>query len=282
MCAEHGDRLAHYVCPRCGSFACLACFHPAVSRCERCLRRDPTDAAPPLPWELRDRPLLARFFGTLGSAFSPVRTAGAFARGEVASARNFALLSALPLAALGGEIPHTRLLLFRGDFAIQVLGKPTEAQIALDVLQAALLQVALSGLSFACLFLPFISLVRAYAPGKQAAAARALYYRAWLLPAALVFFYLVVWAAPAPAEVADAMSGAGSAPPPFAVTIALLVRMIAPVLVFIAMSSTARVACGLGPFMAFVVVAVPIVLMMVAEAFTGLALSQLLPPPQPR
>ena len=279
MCAEHSDRLAHYVCPRCGSFACLACFHPAVSRCERCVRRDPADAAPPVPWELRDRPLLARFFATLGSAFSPVRTAGSFARGELANARNFALSSALPLAALAGVIPHTRLLLFRGDFAVQVLGKPTEAQIALDVLQAALLQVALTGLGFACLLLPFTSLVRAYAPGKQVAAARALYYRAWLLPAALVFFYLVVWASPALPELAAATSGAGPSPPSFAVSIAFLVRMIAPVLVFIAMSATARIACGLGPFMAFVVVAVPIVLMMLAEAFMGLALTQLMPPP---
>jgi hypothetical protein len=158
-----------------------------------------------------------------------------------------------------------------------VLGKPSSTQIALDVVQAALVQVALTGIGVACLLLPFTSLVRAYAPGKQGIAARALYYRAWLLPAALVLFYLVVWASPAPPEIAEDASGASA--PSFVVTLALLIRMIAPVLVFIAMSATARIACGLGPFMAFVVVAVPIVLMMVAEAFVGLAVTQLLPPP---
>lgn len=279
ICAEHPDRPAHYVCPRCGTFACVACFHPGVSRCDRCVRRDPADAAPPLGWERTDVPLLARLLGTLGSAFSPVRTAPAFARGEVAQARSFALLTALPLAALAGVIPHTRTLLFRGDFAVEVLGKASSSQIALDVAQAALLQVGSTLVSFACLFLPFTSLVRAYAPGKQAAAARALYYRAWLLPAALAFFYLVVWASPAPAELADAAGAAEAPPPPLAVSFALLVRMIAPVLLFVAMSATARLACGLGPLLSFVVVAVPIVLMMVTEAAVGLAVSQVLPPP---
>jgi hypothetical protein len=291
MCAEHPDRLAHYVCARCGSFACLACFHPGVARCERCVRRDPAEAALPLAWERPDGTALARYLATLGSAFAPVRTAPAFARNDVGPARRFALLSVLPLAALAGVIPYTRTLLFRGDFAIQVIGKPTPSgsQIALDVAQAALLQVGLTAVSLAFLLFPFTSLVRAYAPGKQVAAARVLYYRAWLLPAAMLFFYLVVWASPAPAELADAASGAGGAssaaggadgpPPPLAVTVALIVRMVAPVLLFVAMSATARIACGLGPFMAFVVVAIPIVLMMLSEAFVGLGVSKLLPPP---
>jgi len=279
MCAEHPDRRAHYVCPRCGTFACMACFHPGVSRCDRCVQRDPADAAPPLAWERPESPLLARLFGTLGSAFSPVRTAPAFARGDVAQAQRFALLTALPLAALAGVIPFTRTLLFRGDFAIQVLGKPSPEQIALDVVQAALLQIGLTAASFACLLFPFTSLVRAYAPGKQTAAARVLYYRAWLLPAALAFYYLVVWATPIPPELAAAAGSVDPPMPPFAVTFALIVRMIAPVLLFVAMSATARMACGLGALLSFVVVAVPILLMMVTEAGMGLALNQLMPPP---
>lgn len=281
MCAEHPERLAHYVCPRCGSFACLACFHPSVARCERCVRRDPADAAPPLAWERAEGTALGRYLATLGSAFSPVRTAPAFARGGVSPALRFALLSALPLAALSGVIPHTRTLLFRGDFAVEVLGKASTAQIALDVAQAALLQVALTGISVACLLLPFTSLVRAYAPGKQTAAARVLYYRAFLLPAALAFFYLVVWASPAPPELTGAAAEGAPPSPPLAVSAALVVRMIAPVLLFVAMSATARIACGLGAFMSFVVVAVPIVLMMLTEAVVGMAVQELLPPPPP-
>jgi hypothetical protein len=279
MCAEHPDRLAHYVCPRCGAFACLACFHPSVARCERCVGRDPADAAPPLAWERPDGTPLSRYLATLASAFSPVRTAPAFARGEPGAALRFALLTALPLAALAGVIPHTRTLLFRGDFAIEVIGKPTTEQIAFDVAQAALLQVGLTLVSVAALLLPFTSLVRAYAPDKQVAAARVLYYRAWLLPAAMACFYLVVWAAPTPPGLLDPAAEAVPQGPTLAVAVALLVRMIAPVLLFVAMSATARLACGLGPLMSFVVVAIPIVLMMVAEALAGVGVNQLLPPP---
>lgn len=280
MCAEHPDRLAHYVCPRCGAFACLSCFHPAVARCERCVGRDPADAAPPLAWERPDGTPWSRYLATLASAFSPVRSAPAFARGEVATALRFALLTALPLAALAGVIPHTRTLLFRGDFVVELIGKPTAQQIVLDVAQAALLQVGLTLVSVAALLLPFTSLVRAYAPGKQVAAARVLYYRAWLLPAALAFFYLVVWVSPIPPGLADpAATDAVPQAPPLAVAVALIVRMIAPVLLFVAMSATARLACGLGPLMSFVVVAIPIVLMMLAEGLVGMGVKQLLPPP---
>ena len=96
-CVEHPEREARATCPRCGAFVCEACWQPAIERCVRCLRRDPTEGAPPIPWEEPGRPLLSRYFATLASAFSPVRSALGFAHPDVAAAQRFALVSALPM-----------------------------------------------------------------------------------------------------------------------------------------------------------------------------------------
>jgi hypothetical protein len=224
-----------------------------------------------LPFEQPEGDGPSRYLRTLASVLSPVRTAPAFAAGELAPARRFLLLSALPLAALAGVIPYTRTLLFVGDFTVRVIGRPTQDQIALDVLAAAGTQVLISGLELLCLLIPFRSLVRAYAPGRETAAERVVYYRFWILPAALLFLYLVVWAAPVPP--------AGQSAPPLGIQLAFLVRTFTPVLLFVAMVATARLACGLGPWMSLVVVAIPMALLMLCELLVGAGLSHVMPPP---
>jgi len=83
-------------------------------------------------------------------------------------------------------IPHTRTLLFSGNMAVRVIGHPSGVEIGFDVLRSMLVGLAINAAQLACLLLPYASLVRAYAPARRAAAQRAIYYRFWLLPAALL------------------------------------------------------------------------------------------------
>jgi hypothetical protein len=271
-CAEHPDRAAHFTCPRCGSYACLPCWHPSVSRCQQCLNRDPTEAAPPLPWEREGVSLPVRFFATLATALRPVRSAPAFAHDNVPAALRFLLLSVLPLALLAGVIPHTRTLLFEGDFRVKLVGHPSSVGIALDVARAGLVEVGLTAVQLGCLLLPFLSLVRAYAhPQRKHAALRVLCYRMWLLPAALLFFYLAVWALPTPDPALLQQT------PPMGWLLVLSVRLLGTVLLILAMSATARLACGLGPWMSMVVVMVPVMLLLLVEPLATLGAERLLP-----
>jgi len=271
-CAEHPERTAHFTCPRCGSFACVTCWHPAVSRCTRCLRNDPTEAAPPIAWEQAGRSLPARYLATLASALSPRRSAPAFAHPDVRAAQRFALLSAAPFALLAGIIPHTRSLLFKGNLQVEVLGNAGATEIALDVLRAAGIQLTVTLVELFALLLPFMSLVRAYAPGKQHAAARVLYYRLWMRPFTWLLLYAAVWLLP---ETAPNAPGPAMA---LLMTLDVLRALVAPVLLFIAMGATARMACGLGPVVSLVVVTIPAVLLFVVQGLLQLGIDRLLPP----
>lgn len=272
-CAEHPGRPALFTCPRCGSYACVVCFHTAVDRCQRCLARDPTEAAPPLPWERREEPLFRRFARTLGSAFAPVRTAPAFAHAGVRAPLRFMLLSVVPLALLAGVIPHTRTLLFEGGFKVRVIGTPMPGQleIALDVARAMGLQLLLTAVECLCVALPFVSLCRAYAPQRTHAAVRSMYYRLWLLPAFSLLFFLVPLALPAPIEGVQPFWASMFALTAFAFSALLRV------LLFVTMNSTARLACGLGPWLSIVVVLVPAGVWMAAKPFVDEAAVRLLP-----
>ncbi len=277
-CAEHPGRPALFTCPRCGSYACVVCFHTAVDRCQRCLARDPTEAAPPLPWEHAGEPLLRRYLRTLGSAFAPVRTAPAFAHPGTAAALRFMLLSVVPLALLAGVVPHTRHLLFEGGFAVRVIGTPMPGglDIALDVARAMGLQLLLTAIECLCVALPFVSLCRAYAPQRVHAAVRSMYYRLWLLPAFSLVFFLVPLALPAPV---------GGAQPFWASMLALMAFALSAllrVLLFVSMNSTARLACGLGPWLSIVVVLVPAGVWMAAKPFVDEAAVLLLPAIDPK
>jgi hypothetical protein len=276
-CAEHPQRPAHFTCPRCGSYACLTCWHPSIERCQQCLKRDPTEAAPAIPWERTEGSHLVRYLATLATALRPIRSAPAFARDDLSAALRFMLLSAVPLALLAGVIPHTRTLLFEGQFHVRVLGRPDELGIALDVVRAMAVQLALSAVEIGCLTLPFVSLVRAYAPERRHAALRVMLYRMWLLPAALTAFYLAIWIMPAPPGASPEQA------PPAGWVIVLGLRTIVPVLLFVAMGSTARLACGLGPWLSMLVVIVPVVLLLLVNPLAELGMQRVLPamPPPP-
>jgi hypothetical protein len=275
-CGAHPDRTAHFTCPRCGSYACITCWHPEVERCTQCLQRDPAAAAAPIAWEQRERPLLRRYFGTFAGAFSPFKTAPAFAHGEVGDALRFMLLSALPLALLSGVIPYTRTLLFAGNFAVRVIGHPSGAQIGGDVVRSMLVGFGVTAIEFVCLLLPFTSLVRAYAPARRDAAQRALHYRLWLLPAAALLAYLAASVLPLPNPEA---ATPGSAAPGLllALEFVRLLCLTLVVLLILTMSATARLACGLSPLISTVVVVVSLVVMLCGAMFADLAITRLLP-----
>jgi hypothetical protein len=272
QCAEHPERDALFTCPRCGSYACMSCWHPSVSRCSLCIKRDPTEAAPVLPFEQTESSALGRYFGTFGTAFHPLRSAPSFARDDVPSARRFMWLSALPLALLAGVIPHTRTLLFKGSFEIALVGHPNAAAIALDIVRASLVELGLTAVQLGCLLLPFASLVRAYAPERKHAAQRVLFYRIWLLPGAMLFFYLAGWALPTPDPATFQQS------PPLAFVLVLLVRLLGSVLLMLSMGAAARMACGLGPWMSMLLVLVPVIMLIVVEPLASMSVERMLPP----
>jgi hypothetical protein len=263
VCAEHQGRPAAFTCPRCGNYACIFCWHALSSRCDACLKREPASAAPPLAWEGRTGTGIGRYFGTLGSAFRPVRSAPAFARPQVGPAVKFFLLSALPMAALAGVIPYTKTLMFGSALAVTVQGHPSSADIATDVARAMLIQLGLFSLDFAALALPFTSLVRAYADEtKRPAALRALLYRSWLLPGATLLFFLALWLLP-PGPTPETAS-------PF-LPFVLTIQLTFNALLLLSMRATARFACGITPLLSYTVTAVPLVIWMIVQWFVQLA-----------
>jgi hypothetical protein len=248
----------------------MSCWHPSVQRCERCMLEDPAAAAPPIPFERRDLSVAKRYFATLATAFSPIRSAPAFASHDVRSALRFGLLTMVPLALLAGVVPYTRTLLFE-HLAIKVVGQPSGLEIGADVVRAMLIEAGLSAVRFGCLFLPYVTLVRAYAPAERRnAAIVAMLYRGWLLPAGRLFFYVALWTLP-PAEVAN------TADPPALWFFVLAVDLAARVLMMMTMGATARLACGLGPFMAFVVVIVPVMLQLLVDPLVSSMVEHILP-----
>jgi hypothetical protein len=259
VCAEHHGRPAAFTCPRCGNYACIFCWHALSSRCDACLKRDPAAAAPPLAWEARAGSVFTRYFGTLASAFRPVRSAPAFARREVGPALRFFLLSALPMAALAGVIPYTKTLMFGSSLAVTIQGHPSNGEIATDVVRAMLIQLGLFALDFAALALPFTSLVRAYAEKtKRPAALRALLYRSWLLPGATLLFYAAVWLLPAGPTPETASPFLG---------IVVTVQLTLNALLLLSMRATARFACGISPLLSYTVTAVPLVVWIIVQSF---------------
>ncbi len=268
-CEEHPDRAALVRCPRCGGDACLACWHHAVGRCVRCLAKDPTAGSPPVPFEDRNKNVVARFVGTLAGAFRPTATSNAMARAEIRSALLFAAIVAVPLAALRGVIPYTRTLLFGDAFHVETVGSPSSSAIALDVARAMGLSVAEMAILFFALTIPFASLSRAYGviPGHRAAL-RLMLYRAWLLPLSFdgIVFHLAIFASP---------NGVVS----WVALVARLVEVAPLVALFIAMRSTARLAYGVGPFISLAVVLVPLVLLSVMHLLVVTEMQPLVPPP---
>lgn len=267
VCGAHPQRPALASCPRCGAYACLSCWHHAVALCQDCLLADPSSAAPPVPWEDPSRGAVSRFFGTFASALRPTRSSPAFARHHVGRAAWFALLVAVPLAALRGVIPFTHTLAFGSTFEVSLVGTPTTGEIALDVLRAMGISLGIAAALFASLAVPYASLCRAYGPSPyERAGLRMMLYRAWLLTVSMygVVFWLVVWAAPE-----------GSAD--VAAQVAAIAELLPLLLLFISMRSTARIAHGVGPFASLLVVLVPLVLMILTQSILAPLVSPWLP-----
>lgn len=266
-CAEHPERPAAVICPRCGNYACLACWHMTVRRCHACLMRDPAAAAPPIPWETQSN-VFARFFGTLATAVRPGASAPAFARGEVRPAVVFALLSFLPLALVEGVIPYTATLLFGDRFGVRLIGTPTTNEIALDVARAVGLGLTVALVRAAVLAIPYYSLSRAYGDrGHAAAPLRLMLYRLWLVPFSGVVFGLFLWGLPG-----DSGESLGM--------YVQIVQLVPLLLLLSSMLSTARMASGVGPLAAFAVALVPFVLFFLLEGLKERALAPLLPDPE--
>jgi len=258
-CAEHPERPATFTCPRCGNYACLFCWHAIAERCDTCLKRDPAAAAPALAWETQQGNVVSRFLRTLTSAFQPVQTAPAFARPGLRPALLFFLWSALPMAALAGVMPRTKTLMFGSSFNIVVQGHPSLGAIALDVALAMLLQVLAFGIEFAALALPYTSLLRAYAaPSRSDAGLRVLFYRSWLAPFAMLAVYLLAWMLPIEANPQE---------PPRIYQFLLVGQLMLNILLLSSMRATARLACGVGALLSFVVVAIPLIVWTFAQTF---------------
>lgn len=260
-CAEHPERPAAFTCPRCGSYACIFCWHPVAERCDTCLKRDPAAAAPALPWESQQGTPVERFFRTLGTGFRPLQTAPAFARPGARRALSFFLLSAVPLAALSGIIPHTKTLMF-GNFTVVVQGQPSDFEIALDVLRAMGVQLLSFSVELAALALPFVSLTRAYAATeRQAAATRVLLYRCWLSPFATLIINVAYWLLPA--------TGGEEGFPRFFEPFAIA-HMMLHLLLLSSLRATVRLACGVGPLLSYVIVIVSVIVWALVQMFWNL------------
>ncbi len=270
-CAQHPQRAAAYTCPRCGNYNCELCWHAGSERCDACLRRDPTGAAPPMPWETSEGGALRRYFATLATALHPNTSAPAFARDDLRNAFRFFLLSALPCAALSGIIPNTKTLLFGGSLQLIVQGHPTATQIALDVLIAMLMQTGAFLLDMLAMGLPYTTLVRAYAPERRAVAVRVLFYRSWLVPAATLLFFTLMWCLPTPPGNAPATEASP------VVSFLLAIQFVMNLVLLISMRSGARLAAGVTPALSYVIVIVAFIVRFMVQLFVETAARGLLP-----
>ncbi len=252
MCSEHPERPAVVVCPRCGAYACLSCWHGPVRSCHACLVRRPP---PPVPWEDPSRGWLARVFGTLHDAAAPNTSAPAFRSAGTERAALFFALTFVPLAALSGIVPYTVLLLFGPGFSVTVQGTPMTEEIALDVFGAALIGVFIGLAEWAALTIPFISLSRAFAnDGHPDAPARVMLYRGWLLPAFFLTETLVPLALPERVSLGGAL-------------LTSLLAIIPFLLLLGAMRAVTRMGSGVSAFGAILTVGVPFAIMIVVGLF---------------
>lgn len=255
VCSEHPERPAVVICPRCGSYTCLTCWHSALTRCHACVARSP---GPNVPWEEPTQNIVARFANTLLDAFSPLVTAPTFRHDGVARAVVFFLLTFAPLAAVSGIVPFTAHVVFRGAFTVDV--RVHGAALWLDVARACALGLAFSLAQWAALTIPFVSLSRAFADrGHPDAPIRALLYRGWLIPLFAVVDSVIV------SYLAERT------------LFAQLVICIPLVLLLSTMRATARMGSGAGPFSALVVIAVPFAVMLGASMYAQNAVLAVVP-----
>lgn len=238
----------------------------------------PAEVAPAIPWETEGVGFLAGLFGTWRQAFSPTATAPAMAHGDVRSALSFALLTWLPFAALQGIIPYTHTLLF--DFErheMRVAGGANGIAIALDVMRAASLGVLLGGVQLGIMGLAFASLSQAYGQAGAAttsAAWRTLFYRGFMV----LLLPSLMYGGLAPSDlVSNWMFFTGL----FSFDAYMIIVVVAGVWLLTTLRTTARLAQGVGPGMAFVIPFIVMALGVVVRLVAETALQPLMPPTPP-
>jgi hypothetical protein len=206
-CSAHPDRPAGHVCSRCGSYACGECWHADIEICSACLGRDPRlQHRRPPHFENESLPLLPRLLFTMRDAFRPYATALSFLKARVGHAVRFAIITAVPLSALAGIIPHTQTLLFKPGLEVESIHKPGSPDPVTDIAIAMLVQLLFDAATLLSLGLPFVTLTRSYASkGGTDPALSVILYRAWLLPAASLLSYLLFWVSPEPSIAAVMM-----------------------------------------------------------------------------
>jgi len=263
-CRKHPERPALVTCPRCGNHCCLTCWQASTQRCHECLLRDP---GPPVPWADPERGAASGLLATLGGVLSPTKSAPQMTRGDWRKGISFALITCLPMALITGVIPFTHTMAFGNVFGVQVLGSPSSADIATDVVRAIGIGLLVTAARLAAIAVPYLSLTKAYGQPVEAEPARqGLLYRAWLLLLGGdtgVLLGLVIWALPA--EPTDTM-----------ILGAKIASLLPLMMLFFSLSSVARVA-GVGPIAAMVVVVVPFVILFIGEPLLLQALSPILP-----
>ncbi len=235
-------------------------------------RPDPplrTQITGPLAWEDDALPWPQRLSRTFGATFAPLATLHAVVHGEIAPAVRFMLVSALPFMALWAIIPFTHTLLFKPEFALEVVHAPGGPPVALDVARAVAIGVGLSVISLLSWGVPFVSLLRGFADGPRPedpsrAAWRTVLYRAWVIPCGMAFFSFMLWALP-------------KQPNPFLIELIVIgFRMLPRVLILIHCHAVARYF-GLSGFGALAVSVLPLVVEWAVDLTVQRGAEQLLP-----
>ncbi len=230
----------------------------------------PAQAPGPIAWELPDRSLFIRLFGTLRATFSPLTTLRAVASGELAPAVRFALIWMAPWMLVWAILPFTHTLNFT-YFRIEVIQKPGDLSIAWDVARAMAVGFVHSALVLIVWAVPFASLLRAFGKPDESAhdlrtvAWRVMLYRSWVLPCGLTLFALCGWALP-------------PEPNPIVFELSFVaLRLLPPILILMHCFATARY-CGVHGLASIAVAMVPLLVVMAAGQFIDRGANVFAPP----
>lgn len=268
LCRQHDDRPALLSCPECGTTCCLACWHNAVGRCEKCFEDDPSAGYDDVPFEQAAGLSLRGFWGTLRGAFSPVVSAPSMRGDGLRRPLYFFLLTFPILALLQGVVPFTHDILFFPAFGTKVRPDVTSMELVVDVARACGLGLAFSAVSLLALFVPFVSLASSFAGRGGKAALRLMLYRGWLVPLSLpngLVVALLHWSGPARL-------------PEFFSLLIMVASVVPLVLVFVAMRSTMRLTQGIAPFVSMAILLPPLILSSLSMSIFQSVTMPLMPP----
>jgi hypothetical protein len=153
-------------------------------------------------------------------------------------------------------------VLFGPGLGIEVVGAPTDAELAADVARAVGLGLVVGLGQWLALTIPFVSLSNAFAEkGHPDAPMRAMLYRGWLLS----FFLLAQYALPVVLP-----AGAG-------MLLATMLSLVPFVLLLSTMRATTRMGSGVGALTALLTISVPFALMIGSSFFLERGVRALVP-----